>query len=386
MEGDPEEEKLVLGVPDRVAHWLAVGLEKLLPLCEPEGEEEAVPLRPSAASPLVALRLAVPQPLKDAEVVRDAEGDAEADAVPRWPRAAAPPVALGLPVAHSLHDTDWVGVIVGELEDEKQALGETDSVNTWLASRGVTEELRETVAQVVAQCEELCVPEGGALPDEVTQPVAVALWLEDCETQWLALAVKVLLGHWVREAEREPVPVKTPLGELEGLSEVHVVGVCVLHMVPLSVAIAVKVRDTVVMGLREGVTEMLPEAVGPAGELEGEAVPGAAPKVGLRLCVSHPLEDNEGVGVVDAKPEAVKLVLEEKEPLAEAHCVPDCVAVCISVKLAALLALPLKEAAPEAEPRWPSAAAPPEALGLSLPHALLDSEGVVEGESEPELE
>ena len=74
------------------------------------------------------------------------------------------------------------------------------------------------------------------------------------------------------------------------------------------------------------------------------------------------------------------------EPLAEAQCVLDRVAHCVTVRLAMLLTLPVKEAVPEAEPRKPSAAAPPEALGLPVPHPLLDSEGVVEGESEPEPE
>ena len=84
----------------------------------------------------------------------------------------------------------------------------------------------------------------------------------------------------------------------------------------------------------------------------------------------HPLEEKEGVGVVDAEPETVMLELEEKEPL----------------RLAILLTVPAREAVPEAEPRKPSAAAPPEALELPVPHPLLDLEGVVEVESEPEPE
>ena len=83
VEGEPEDEKLALGVPDSVAHWDAVRLVTLLPLWAPEGEAEAVPLWPSAAAPPVALRLAVPQPLKDVEVVGDVEGDSKADAEPR---------------------------------------------------------------------------------------------------------------------------------------------------------------------------------------------------------------------------------------------------------------------------------------------------------------
>lgn len=83
MEGKPEDEKLVLGVPDREAHWLAVELLMPLPLRLPEGEEETVPLWPTAAAPAVALRLAVPLSLKDVEVVGDVEGDSKAEAVPR---------------------------------------------------------------------------------------------------------------------------------------------------------------------------------------------------------------------------------------------------------------------------------------------------------------
>ena len=91
------------------------------------------------------------------------------------------------------------------------------------------------------------------------------------------------LGQWVREAEEEPVPEEMPLGERVGLRVAHTVGVCVLHTVLLSVTLKVEVRDVVVVGLSEADSVAPPEAVGPAGELEGEAVPAAAPKVALRL-------------------------------------------------------------------------------------------------------
>ncbi len=176
----------------------------------------------------------------------------------------------------------------------------------------------------------------------------------------------VLLGHWVGVVEGEPVSERLLLGEREGLRVAHTVGVCVLHKVPLSVTLAVGVRDVVMVGLSEGDTETLPEGVGRAGEFEGEAEPTATPKVGLGLVESLPLEERDRVWVEDAKPEAVKLELEEKELLAEAHCVLDRVVHWVTVRLAALLALGDKEAVPEAEPRNPSAAAPSDALGLPV--------------------
>ena len=49
----------------------------LLPLRVTDEEEEAVPWRPSAAAPPVALVLPVLHPLKDDEVVGDVESDPE---------------------------------------------------------------------------------------------------------------------------------------------------------------------------------------------------------------------------------------------------------------------------------------------------------------------
>ncbi len=115
------------------------------------------------------------------------------------------------------------------------------------------------------------------------QPVLVTLWLKDCEVHWLAMDEGVLLRHWVREAEGEPVPEKNPLGEREGLAEVHTEGVSELQTVLLSETNAEDERDIVVVELSEGDSEKNPDAVGPAGEREDEAVPAAAPIVALRL-------------------------------------------------------------------------------------------------------
>jgi hypothetical protein len=51
----------------------------LLPLQVAVDEEEAVPCRPSATAPPVALTLDVPHPLKDVEVVGDVESDPDAE-------------------------------------------------------------------------------------------------------------------------------------------------------------------------------------------------------------------------------------------------------------------------------------------------------------------
>ena len=48
----------------------------------------------------------------------------QADAVPRKPSAAAPPVALTLPVPHPLKDIEEVGDVEGDPEVEGLALGE----------------------------------------------------------------------------------------------------------------------------------------------------------------------------------------------------------------------------------------------------------------------
>ena len=167
----------------------------------------------------------------------------------------------------------------------------------------------------------------------------------------LRLLVRVLLGHWEGELEGEPVSERLPLGEREGLRVAHTVGVCVLHTVPLSVAMALEVRDTVVTGLSDGVTETLLEAVGAAGELEGETVPAAAPIVALGLVVEQPLIEKESEWVEDRMPEAVRLALEEKEPLEVAHCVLDCVAHWVTVGLALLVRLGVPETEADAVPR-----------------------------------
>ena len=127
-----------------MAHCVAVRLAVPLPLREAEGVAEAVPRKRLKAAPPVALAQSVALPLGDTEFVEVTEPEPEdeklaqrerelltegqgegvcvaqsvalplwvplplrvpevqADAVPRKPRAAAPPVALTLPVPHPL--------------------------------------------------------------------------------------------------------------------------------------------------------------------------------------------------------------------------------------------------------------------------------------------
>jgi hypothetical protein len=166
----PLEEILLLAEELRetesVAHWLAERLTVLLTLRVPEGRAEAVPRKPSAAAPPVALGLPVPYPLTDTEDVTEEDSEPEpeqltvavtlllkeglcdtervgqwlvvallapellrvlevvAEAVPRKPSAAAPPVALGLSVTLPLKETESVGVMEPETEDVKLALDE----------------------------------------------------------------------------------------------------------------------------------------------------------------------------------------------------------------------------------------------------------------------
>jgi hypothetical protein len=109
---------------------------------------------------------------------------------------------------------------------------------------------------------------------------------------------------------------------------------CVLDCEAVGLALLLKLR--------------VPEAVADA---EPRKPSKAAPPEALGLSVWLPLPVTECDVEKELKPEAVKLVLEEKEPLAEVHCVLDCVAHCDAVRLAMLLALTLEEAVPEAEPR-----------------------------------
>ena len=55
------------------------GLEAPLAVRVPEAHADAVPRRPSAAAPPVALMLPVPNPLEDMVKERDKEGDSEAE-------------------------------------------------------------------------------------------------------------------------------------------------------------------------------------------------------------------------------------------------------------------------------------------------------------------
>ncbi len=74
-EGEPEEVKLVLGVPGLVAHWLEVKLAVTLPSQETEGVAEAVPRL--APAPLVLLGLTESQPLLEGERVGETEPELE---------------------------------------------------------------------------------------------------------------------------------------------------------------------------------------------------------------------------------------------------------------------------------------------------------------------
>ena len=75
------EEKMVLAEElcetEDVAHWLAEKLVALLPLRVPEGVAEAVPRKPCAAAPPVALMLEVPHPLADTEGVVEVDCEPE---------------------------------------------------------------------------------------------------------------------------------------------------------------------------------------------------------------------------------------------------------------------------------------------------------------------
>ena len=129
---------------------------------------------------------------------------------------------------------------------------------------------------------------------------------------------------------------------------------------------------------------------------EAEAVPrkpcAAAPPVALKqtvmlgLLVEDLLTDTDCVAEGESEAETVKLLLEVKKLLAEELCEAESVAHWLAEKLAALLALRVTEVVAEAVPRKPSAAAPPVALMLEVPHPLTDTEGVVEVDCEPEPE
>ena len=208
------------------------------------------------------------------EAVTELVEECEKDAVKECAESVCEALVDKIPVEDKVAELHGESLLLAEGETLTVPLGERErEVHVLAVGEGVSEELTETVAQVVAQCEELCVPEEVTLPDEVTHPVVVALRLGDCEAHWLPLGVGVPLRHRVEEAEGERVPEGLELREREALKEAHTVGVCVLHTVPLSVATALEVRDMVVVGLSEGDTETLPEAEPPARELEGVAVP-----------------------------------------------------------------------------------------------------------------
>jgi hypothetical protein len=259
------------------------------------------------------------------EAVTELVEECEKDAVKECAESDCEALVDGIPVEERVFELHGVLLPLTEGDALTVPLGERErEVHVLAVGEGEREELAETVAQVVAQCEELCEPEKVALPDEVTYPVAVMLRLGDCEAHWLLLGVGELLRHRVGEVEGDPVPEWLLLVERERLSVAHTVEVCVLHIVPLNEGIALEVIEAVVDELSEGDTETLLEEEPPATELEGVVVPGgpsaAAPPLTLGLPVPHPLEEKEGVWQGDADTETVALALEEREPLAVEHC------------------------------------------------------------------
>ena len=90
--------------------------------------------------------------------------------------------------------------------------------------------------------------------------------------------------------------------------------------------------------------------------------------------------------VMEGEPEALTLGLWELEPLTEGHCEGVCEAQCVALLLKVPLPLRVPEGEAEAVPRKPSAAAPPEALMLPVPHPRKDVEGVQDVEGDPEAE
>ena len=198
-------------------------------------------------------------------------------------------------------------------------------------------------------------PDGDRLPEEVAHPETVALRLGDCEAHWLPLGVGLVLGHWLGEAEGEPVPIKLALEERDRLLVEHTVGVRVPHEELLSDGEALPETEKVAVGHCERVTEGLSEGVCvglavPQGEgervsdglfdkegemlcvLDEETLPEEVThpeRVALRLCdcEAHWLPLDEGVllrhsvGEMERVPVPVRLPLGESERLTVAHTV-----------------------------------------------------------------
>ena len=80
----------------------------------------------------------------------------------------------------------------------------------------------------------------------------------------------------------------------------------------------------------------------------------------------HPLTDTEGVMEGDREPEPEKLAVGVVQLLDEGLCDTERVRQWVAVALLAPELLRVPEVVAEAVPRWPSAAAPPVALGLSV--------------------
>ena len=106
----------------------------------------------------------------------------------------------------------------------------------------------------------------------------------------------------------------------------------------------------------------------------------------LGLLVADLLTDPDCVAEGESEADTVKLLLEVKKLLAEELGETESVAHWLADRLATLLPLRVTEGVAEAVPRKPSAAAPPVALMLEVPHPLADTEGVVEVDCEPEPE
>jgi hypothetical protein len=108
--------------------------------------------------------------------------------------------------------------------------------------------------------------------------------------------------------------------------------------------------------------------------------------VTLGLLVGDLLTDTDCVPEAERVTEIVTLPLEETKLLAEELRETESVTLWLAEWLIVLLPVRVTEGVAEAVPRKPSAAAPPVALGLPVPHPLTDTEGVVEEDSEPEAE
>jgi hypothetical protein len=86
--------------------------------------------------------------------------------------------------------------------------------------------------------------------------------------------------------------------------------------------------------------------------------------------VPRPLADAESVVEEDSEPEADKLAVGEALLQDEGLCDRERVVHWLTVRLWVSVLLRVREARADAVLRWPSAAAPPVALGLPVPQPL----------------